>query len=477
MAAEQIRAPGSKPGENMLWGGRFTGGLDPLMTAYNESIYYDRVFHTQDIRGSIAWARANHKNGILTAEEFSAIESGLQKIEREWVSGEFKIIPGVDEDIHTANERRLGEIIGKDIGGKLHTGRSRNEQIATDMRLWLRDELEKLEDYLMDMLKVVAARSEKEIDYVMPGYTHLQRAQPIRWSHWMLSYGLAFAADLQRLREVKARVNRSPLGCGALAGNPFNIDREAMAKELGFQGLLWNSMGAVADRDFVVETMQWGSMLMLHMSRWAEDLIIYSSGEFGFVRLADAYSTGSSLMPQKKNPDSLELLRGKSGRAFGQMTGFMMTVKGLPSTYNKDLQESVEPLLDHVKTVGDSIQIATGVLSTLTANSQRMKDALDPFMLATDLADYLVRKGVPFRETHHISGQCVALSENTGTPMNELSYDQLKGVDSRFEKDVSSCFDYERSVEMRAAKGGTSKASVQEQIRVLKDMLFSKVLN
>lgn len=262
------------------------------MVSYNESIYYDRAFHTQDILGSIAWARANHKNGILTEAEFAAIESGLKQVEEEWVAGTFKIIPGVDEDIHTANERRLGEIIGKEIGGKLHTGRSRNEQVATDMRLWLRDELKKIESFLVDYLKVVAARSENEIEHIMPGYTHLQRAQPIRWSHWMLSYGLAFATDLQRLREVIKRVNRSPLGCGALAGNPFNIDREAMAKELGFEGLLWNSMSAVGDRDFVVETMQWGSTLMSHLSRWAEDLIIYGTGEFSFVRLADAYSTG-----------------------------------------------------------------------------------------------------------------------------------------------------------------------------------------
>lgn len=459
-----------KPAENMLWGGRFTGGLDPLMVSYNESLPYDKVFHTVDIRGSIAWARANHKSGILTAEEFAAIEKGFEQVEQEWLDGTFEIVPN-DEDIHTANERRLGEIIGKDIGGKLHTGRSRNEQIATDMRLWLRDELKKLDTYTVDFLKVICARAEKEIEHVMPGYTHLQRAQPVRWSHWMLSYGFQFADDLQRLREVYKRVNRSPLGCGALAGNPFNIDREAMAKELGFGGLLWNSMGAVADRDFTLETMQWGSTLMTHISRWAEDLIIYSSGEFNFVRLADAYSTGSSLMPQKKNPDSLELLRGKTGRAFGQMAGFMMTVKGIPSTYNKDLQESVEPLLDHIKTVGDSLQIATGVLSTLKIQPASMRKSLDPFMLATDLADYLVRKGVPFRETHHISGQCVALSENTGTPMNELGYEQLKGVDARFEKDVEECFDYEKSVEMRSAKGGTSKQSVEEQIKKLKSFL------
>ncbi|KAI1337572.1 L-Aspartase-like protein [Xylariaceae sp. FL0016] len=457
--------------DNMLWGGRFTGGLDPLMIAYNESIHFDKKLYKQDILGSIAFARANKKGGILTDDEFDKIEKGLRAVMKEWEDDKFTIVPGVDEDIHTANERRLGEIIGKDVAGKLHTGRSRNEQVACDMRMWLRDELRRIEEHLVVFLRVAADRAEREVEHVMPGYTHLQRAQPIRWSHWVMSYSLAFAADLERLREVIARVNKSPLGCGALAGNPFAIDRDMMAAELGFDGLLWNSMGGVADRDFVAESLQWGSMLMQHVSRWAEDLIIYSTAEFGFVRLADAYSTGSSLMPQKKNPDSLELLRGKSGRIFGQMTGFMTTLKGLPSTYNKDLQESWEVMLDSVKTVSDSIQIATGVLATLDIQPAKMKAALDPFMLATDIADYLVRKGVPFRETHHISGRVVALSEKTGTPMNELSYEQLKGVDARFEKDIHEYFDYERSVEMRSAKGGTSKECVLEQIKVMREML------
>lgn len=438
------------------------------MVHYNESIYYDRAFYAQDIRGSIAYARANLALGILTPSEFSAIESGFAKVKSEWDSSAFEIKPGVDEDIHTANERRLGEIIGTSTAGKLHTGRSRNDQIATDMRLWLREELQKIETFLEELLSVLATRAEADIDYVMPGYTHLQRAQPIRWSHWLLSYGFAFSADLDRLREVMVRVNKCPLGSGALAGNPFGIDRAAMAKELGFDGILWNSMGAVADRDFVVETMQWGSTLMQHLSRWSEDLIIYSAAEFGFVQLADAYSTGSSLMPQKKNPDALELLRGKSGRAFGQMAGFMYTLKGLPSTYDKDLQESVEPLLDHVKTVGDSIRIATGVLATLTPNPAAMRAALTPDMLATDLADYLVRKGVPFRETHHISGRVVALAEKEGVGMDKLSREQLQGVDSRFEDDVKSCFDFERSVEMRSASGGTSRSAVLEQIDVMR---------
>ncbi|KAK8106848.1 arginine-10 [Apiospora kogelbergensis] len=404
-------APSTKPGENMLWGGRFTGlvqGGHP---------------------GQHRLRPGQHQGGILTEDEFAKIEQGLKDVMKEWETDSFKIVPGVDEDIHTANERRLGEIIGKDVAGKLHTGRSRNEQVACDMRMWLRDRLREIEGYL--------------------------RAQPIRWSHWMLSYGLAFAADLERLRETIKRVNKSPLGCGALAGNPFGIDRDMMAAELGFDGLLWNSMGGVADRDFVAEMLSWSSMLMIHISRWAEDLIIYSTAEFGFVRLADAYSTGSSLMPQKKNPDSLELLRGKSGRVVGREVGFKMTLKGLASTYNKDLQESWEPMLDTVKSVADSIRIAEGVLATLETRPDRMKASLDPFMLATDLADYLVRKGVPFRETHHISGH----------------YEQLREVDARFEPDVAACFDYEKSVEMRSAKGGTSKECVFEQIRVLNKML------
>jgi argininosuccinate lyase len=463
------------PAAGKLWGGRFTGGTDPIMVQYNESIYFDRAFYSQDIRGSIAYARANKNGGLLTEHEFAEIERGFGLVMKEWQDNKFDIHPGVDEDIHTANERRLGEIIGKDIAGKLHTGRSRNDQVATDMRLWLRDQLDNLEGFLVAFLKVIAARAEKDIEHVMPGYTHLQRAQPIRWSHWMLLYGSFFASDLERLREVKARVNRSPLGCGALAGNPFNIDRDAIAKELGFDGLIMNSMAGVGDRDFVVEFMQWGTMLMTHLSRWAEDLIIYSTGEFAFVKLADTYSTGSSLMPQKKNPDSLELIRGKSGRAFGHMAGLMMSIKGIPSTYNKDLQESVEPMLDHVKTVGDSIQIATGVLSTLAINPENMIKSLSPDMLATDLADYLVRKGVPFRETHHISGRVVALSESEGKPMDTLTFEQLQSVDGRFEKDVLEVFDYQKSVEMRSAKGGTSRSAVLEQIEAVKKILAGDV--
>lgn len=262
-------------------------------------------------------------------------------------------------------------------------------------------------------------------------------------------------------------MNRSPLGCGALAGNAFNIDRQMMADQLGFDGLLPNSMAAVADRDFIIEAMQWGTMVMLHISRFAEDLIVYGTSEFGFVRLADAYTTGSSLMPQKKNSDSLELLRGKCGRAFGNLAGLMMSVKGIPSTYNKDLQESVQPMLEHVKTVNDSILIAQRVLATLTCFPDKMRAALTPDMLATDLAEYLVRKGVPFRETHHISGRVVALAENEGVPMDKLSLEQFKAVDARFGEDVLAVFDFERAVELKSAPGGTSRSAVLEQVELL----------
>jgi argininosuccinate lyase len=265
--------------------------------------------------------------------------------------------------------------------------------VATDMRLWLRDELDLVENYLIDLLKTIAYRAEHDIEYIMPSYTHLQRAQPIRWSHWLMSYATAFQSDLSRLRFTKKNINKLPLGCGAVAGNAFGIDRTAMAEELGFESIIMNSMSAVGDRDFVVEVMQCAATIGSHLSRWSEDLIIYSSLEFGYVKLADAYTTGSSLMPQKKNSDSLELLRGKSGRIFGAMAGLMMSIKAIPSTYNKDLQESVQPMLDTVKTLKDSLQIAARSLATATVYPEKMKAALSPDMLATDLAEYLVRKG------------------------------------------------------------------------------------
>ncbi len=452
-----------------LWGGRFTGATDPRMEAFNASIAFDRRLWQVDIRGSQAYARALARAGILAAEEAETIVRGLDRVAQEWQEGRFVLQPG-DEDIHTANERRLTELIGP-VAGKLHTGRSRNDQVATDLRLWLREAIDRLQAHLYRLLATAADRAEAEIHVLMPGYTHLQPAQPVRWSHWLLSHAWAWQRDAQRLQEVRRRVDVLPLGSGALAGNPFPIDREFLARELGFQALSPNSMDAVSDRDFVVEFLQWAGLTQLHLSRWAEDLILYSTREFGFVTLADAYSTGSSLMPQKKNPDSLELIRGKSGRVLGHALGLGILLKALPSTYNKDLQEDKEPLFDAVDTLEGSLTIALGVLSTLTIHPERMAQALVPEMLATDLAEYLVGKGVPFREAHHITGAAVRLAEEQGIPLSELSVEMLQQLHPAFQEDVSQLWSYEASVERRDLPGGTSRRAVQAQIRALRAFL------
>ncbi|CAO1622638.1 unnamed protein product [Jaminaea pallidilutea] len=452
----------SQPAKTKLWGGRFNAKVDPLMDAFNQSLSYDKVLWRQDIQGSIAYANANVKTGILTADERDQIVSGLQQVGQEWETNTFQPAPD-DEDIHTANERRLTELIGP-VAGKLHTGRSRNDQVATDVRLWCIQETGKIEAILVDLIKVIVSRAKVEIEAIMPGYTHLQRAQPIRWSHFLCSHASYLLTDLSRLRDMRPRISVSPLGSGPLAGNPFaGLDRDAIAKELGFQTVGMNSMHSVSDRDFIIEFLFWASMTMIHISKLAEDLIIYSSSEFGFVQLSDAYSTGSSIMPQKKNPDSLELLRGKSGRVFGQMSGLMMTVKGIPSTYNKDLQEDKEPLFDAVDTIQRSLQITNGVISTMTIFPNKMRSALTPDMLATDLAEYLVRKGTPFRETHHISGSAVRLSEERKCLLSDLSLEDLRKLSPAFDEDVSKVWSMEESVERRDATGGTSKRAVLEQ--------------
>jgi argininosuccinate lyase len=452
-----------------LWGGRFTGATDPLMEEFNASITFDRQLWAVDIAGSQAYARALARAGIVTAAEADAIVEGLARVADEWQAGAFVIKEG-DEDIHTANERRLTELIGS-TAGKLHTGRSRNDQIATDVRLWLRAEIATIRHHLHDLIRVAVARAAAEIDILMPGYTHLQPAQPIRWSHWLLSRAWAWQRDAQRLDELAARVNVMPLGSGALAGNPLGIDRAALAADLEFAEITYNSLDGVSDRDFIAEFLFWGALVMVHLSQFAEDLIIYSSREFSFVKLADAYSTGSSLMPQKKNPDALELLRGKSARVMGQMTGLMTLLKGLPSSYDKDLQEDKEPLFDAVHTVGSSLQIASGVISTLEPNVAAMRAALSPEMLATDLAEYLVRKGVPFRETHHIAGAAVQMAEMQAIPLSELTLDDLLSLHHAFEEDVADVWDFEKSVDTRDAAGGTSRRAVLEQIDKLQEWL------
>ncbi|GKV58042.1 argininosuccinate lyase [Collybia sordida] len=457
------------PTKQKLWGGRFTGKTDPLMHAFNQSLKYDQRMSAADIKGSIAYAKSLALVGILTKDEETKITDGLTTVGKEWQDGSFQI-QADDEDIHTANERRLSELIGP-LGGKLHTGRSRNDQVATDMRLWLLEEAKDIEQGLKGLIRVLVERADKEKDILLPGYTHLQRGQPIRWSHLLLSHAFSFSSDLQRLKQLIPRVSVSPLGCGALAGNPFVVDREFLARELGFQSVAENSMWGVGDRDFIVEFLMWSSLSMTHISRMAEDLVIYSTAEFGFVTLSDAYSTGSSIMPQKKNPDSLELLRGKSGRVFGNMAGFLMTLKGLPSTYNKDLQEDKEPLFDAVDNISASFKIAEGVVATLDVHADKMRAALTMDVLATDLADYLVRKGIPFRETHHISGRAVALAESRKCQLNDLTLQDYKGLSATFADDIHKVFDFEASVERRESIGGTSRKMIDRQISVLRGIL------
>eukprot|EP00529_Nitzschia_sp_RCC80_P023306 CAMPEP_0113499238 /NCGR_PEP_ID=MMETSP0014_2-20120614/31639_1 /TAXON_ID=2857 /ORGANISM="Nitzschia sp." /LENGTH=469 /DNA_ID=CAMNT_0000393395 /DNA_START=120 /DNA_END=1529 /DNA_ORIENTATION=+ /assembly_acc=CAM_ASM_000159 len=451
-------------------GGRFKGGTDPIMEKFNESISFDKRMWDQDIRGSIAYAKAIGKVGIITQDEVNLLVDGLEKVRAEWKSGEFVIKPG-DEDIHTANERRLTEIIGP-TGGKLHTGRSRNDQVATDTRLWT---VEAEKDVLKDMAQLLtagASMAKEWIDILMAGYTHLQPAQPIRFSHWLCSHLTPLMRDAQRLTDIIPRANQCPLGSGALAGNAFGVDREFLAKELGFDGVTPNSLDSVCDRDFVVEFLMWHALMLTHISQFAEDVII--NNLLKGIDIDDAYATGSSLMPQKKNPDALELLRGKAGIALGKAVGMTATLKGLPRAYNKDLQEDKVPLFEAVDTVKDCLAIATGVIVTMKPNPEMLMKALSPEMLATDLADYLVRKGVPFRETHHISGACVRLAEEQNVSIDTLTLEQLQAIDSRFEADVTKVWDYEVSVERKSSIGGTGKASVMKQIDDL--LAFAKTL-
>lgn len=457
--AEQSGEAGSRGG---LFGagGRFKGGTDPIMEKFNESIHFDKRMWAEDLRGSIAYCKSIEKVGILTPEESAAIISGLQQVHEEWSTDSFQLKPG-DEDIHTANERRLTELIGP-LGGKLHTGRSRNDQVATDTRLWT---VAAERDILKDLATLLEASSDfarGHIDVLMAGYTHLQPAQPIRFSHWLMSHMAALMRDAERLKELIPRANRCPLGSGALAGNAFGVDREFLAAELGFEGVTANSLDSVCDRDFVMEFLMWHSLMLTHLSQLAEDLII--NNMLKCVAMDDAYATGSSLMPQKKNPDALELLRGKAGVALGRSVGLMATLKGLPRAYNKDLQEDKLLLFDSVDTVKDCLAIATGVIVTMKPNPKMMMKALCPEMLATDLADYLVRRGVPFRETHHISGACVRLAEEQDVSIDTLTLAQLQNIDSRFEEDVLEVWDYEVSVERKCSIGGTSKARVLEQV-------------
>ena len=445
-----------------LWGGRFEGNPDDLMERFNASIGFDWRLWAADIKGSMAYARALERAGLLTVDERDRLIQGLQAVAREFEAEEFEIRPS-DEDIHTAVERRLGELIGQ-VAGKLHTGRSRNDQVATDLRLYLMREIPGLRQLLTNLQEAILVKAEQHLEVIMPGYTHLQRAQPVLFSHWLMSYFWMLQRDRGRLDDLEKRVAVLPLGTGALAGHALGIDRQFLAAELGFRAVCENSLDAVSDRDFVAEFLFWAALLQTHLSRLAEDLIIWSSAEFGFVELDEAYATGSSLMPQKKNPDSLELLRGKVGRMVGHLVALLTTLKGLPSTYNKDLQEDKEPLFDALDTLKLALPVAAGMVRTLRVNAEAMAAALDDAMLATDLADYLVRRGVPFRQSHELVGRAVRRAEALGLSLRELPLAEFQAISDVFEEDLYAVFDHRRSVEARDSYGGTATAAVRQQM-------------
>ncbi|NXD50389.1 ARLY lyase, partial [Corvus moneduloides] len=452
-------------GDKMM-AGRFVGSTDPIMEMLSASITVDQRLSEVDIQGSMAYAKALEKAGILSKTELEKILSGLEKISEEWSKGVFGVIQ-TDEDIHTANERRLKELIG-DVAGKLHTGRSRNDQVVTDLKLFMKNSLSIISTHLLQLIKTLVERAAIEIDVILPGYTHLQKAQPIRWSQFLLSHAVALTRDSERLGEIKKRINVLPLGSGALAGNPVEIDREMLRSELEFASISLNSMDAVSERDFVVEFLSVATLLMIHLSKMAEDLIIYSTSEFGFLTLSDTYCSGSSVMPQKKNPDSLELIRSKAGRVFGRLAAMLMVLKGLPSTYNKDLQEDKEAVFDVVDTLNAVLQVATGVISTLQINKENMEKALSPEILSSDLALYLVHKGMPFRQAHIAAGKAVHLAETKGITINNLSLEDLKSI--RFGS-LDRVFSVVSSVEQYTAAGGTAKSSVSAQIEQLRELL------
>ena len=452
-----------------LWGGRFSQASDADLRALNDSIEFDHVLYAEDIEGSIVYARALADANVITRDEAESIIAGLRQVMREFDTDAFEFAEG-DEDIHTAVERRLIEIVGA-VGGKLHTGRSRNDQVATDFRLWSMRAADNLTGELRRLQAALVAVAEDHCETVLPGFTHMQPAQPISAAHWLMSFFWMLERDLHRLRAARERIAECPLGSGALAGNPFPVDRQQIAADLGFERASENSLDAVSDRDFVADLLYAISLCAIHLSRLAEDILIYSNPAFGFITLDDRYSTGSSLMPQKRNADPMELMRGKTGRLIGNLTGFLTTLKGLPSGYNKDLQEDKEALIDSLDSIHRLLPMITATVASLGINAEAMSAALSEDLLATDLADYLVKKGLPFRQAHHVVGAVVRMAAEQGVEMSELTLEALRGASSHFAEDVATVFDYNRSVEQRASFGGTAPAAVKAQIERAKALL------
>ncbi|HEX8142399.1 MAG TPA: argininosuccinate lyase [Pyrinomonadaceae bacterium] len=459
-------------GENKnLWGGRFKGEADPRFVAFNRSFSFDRRIFEADVRAGQAHCEALRGAGVINASEAARIKNGLETILKRAATDPryFDELPS--EDIHSFIEARLIQLIG-DTGRKLHTGRSRNDQVATALRLWLRDEIDGIAIGVRSSQAALLDLAEAHRAAVLPGYTHLQRAQPILWAHWCLAYFEMLRRDRERLLEVRRRTNVLPLGSAALAGTSYKIDRAAVARELGFERVSRNSLDAVSDRDFCVEFGSAASLIMLHLSRLAEDIILYATTEFGFLELSDAVATGSSIMPQKKNPDSMELVRGKAGRVFGNTMGLLATLKGLPLAYNKDMQEDKEAVFDTVDTVAASLEVTRTVLGNVRVREAATSEAAARgYMNATEMADYLARKGMPFREAHDAVGRIVLHAIELGVELDDLPLEEMRAVSSLIEDDVYEALSLKQTLATKSQPGGTSPERVAEALQEARESL------
>lgn len=455
-----------------LWGGRFTGATDAGFAAFNRSFGFDRRLFAADVRASLAHCEGLRAAGALDAEEAARITEGLRAIMARGAAEGARYFDELEaEDVHSFIEARLIELIG-DAGRKLHTGRSRNDQVATAFRLWLREEIDELTGALRRTQRALIELAEAHRDAVLPGYTHLQRAQPVLWAHWCLAYFEMLARDRERLGDARRRTNVLPLGAAALAGTSYPLDREQVALALGFEGVARNSLDAVSDRDFCVEFASAASLIMLHLSRLAEDVILYATTEFGFVELSDEVSTGSSIMPQKKNADALELARGKAGRVFGHLTGLLTMMKGLPLAYNKDMQEDKEAVFDTADTVRATLAVTTTVLKNIRLREDRARAAASiGYMNATELADYLARKGVPFRAAHEAVGRMVLLALERGVELQELPLAELRAFSPLIAEDVYQALTLESTLATKAQTGGTAPARVAEALAAARSRL------
>jgi argininosuccinate lyase len=455
-----------------MWGGRFAQGTAASMEAFSESVSFDRLLYAEDIRGSQAHARMLAKQGFLTADEAGTICDGLDRVKSEIESGKF-VWKTEMEDVHMNVESRLTEIIGP-LGGKLHTARSRNDQVALDFRLHVAARLAAWQQYLASVVTVFVDRAEEHKDTMLPGCTHFQPAQPVTLGQHLLAYCQMFKRDHERVTDALKRVRVMPLGAAALAGTTHPVDPQAVADDLGLSATFANSMDAVSDRDFVLEAVFAGSLVMAHLSRMCEELIIWANPNFGYVKLPDQYATGSSIMPQKKNPDACEIMRGKTGRVVGSLMGLLVLIKGLPMTYNRDMQEDKEPFFDADHTVTASLGIMADMLRLMEFVPEKMAQTVKRgFLNATELADYLAAKGVPFREAHHITGAAVAYAEGKGVGLEDLELDELKRFSPEIGEDVYSVLDYSAAIRRRITPGGTGPESVAGQITALREWLGS----